>query len=349
MFWSWTGYAPRALAAILGGLAVCLASLTYEDEEGRLQNKLEDWWIRLDDRRTASMSWAASFIQAIARLTGNSLDRLFGARLFSPRAVVVSVILSGASLFLTASIVLAFPIASAPTIPNTSTAFSTFVLFLHLSAFAMLPALSESPNMPWKPWLPRLIRFYWWSVIAWYSLQTAQFLHYLLFNLQNAQMTGAQLISIAAICLSASLLSDISFIAFTRWTLRRISKTNRIAGILLGIILQIIFLASLLVWPIYAGIKLTSFSAVWGSAIFLSFMLNSIDVFATVAALIVAVLMLMHRMAWPLIQRPIYALQRMSFISRKGWLWRAGVALLTFAVMGFPGWMETLVGRLVTK
>jgi hypothetical protein len=40
---------------------VCLASLTYEDEEGRFQNKLEDWWITLDERRTASLSWAALF------------------------------------------------------------------------------------------------------------------------------------------------------------------------------------------------------------------------------------------------------------------------------------------------
>ena len=47
MWWSWTGYAPRAIAAILGMLIVCLASLSYEDEEGRFQNKLEDWWIIL--------------------------------------------------------------------------------------------------------------------------------------------------------------------------------------------------------------------------------------------------------------------------------------------------------------
>jgi hypothetical protein len=75
-------------------------------------------------------------------------------------------------------------------------------------------------------------------------------------------------------------------------------------------------------------------------------MLNSIDIFVTFAALIVAVLMLMFRMAWPLIQRPIYALQRMSHISRKGWLWSAGVVMLTFSVTGFPGWMKTLFEKL---
>jgi hypothetical protein len=151
----------------------------------------------------------------------------------------------------------------------------------------------------------------------------------------------------AAICLGASLLSDVSYIAFTRWTLRRISKIYRIKGILLGIIGQVTFLAVLLVWPIYAGLKLASFSAVLGASIFFSCMLNSIDIFATFAALIVAVLMLTFRLVWPLIQRPIYALQRMSHISRKGWLWSAGVAMLTFSVTGFPGWMKTLIERLV--
>lgn len=345
MFWSWTGYAFRAVAAILGGIAVYLASLTYEDEEERFQNKLEDWWLMLDEKRSVSLSWAVSSTRAIAELTGNWLDRLFGKRLLSPRSVVVSVILSGASLFLTASVLLAFPIASVQKIPNTPTAFSAFALFFHLSAFAMLPALSDSPNMPWKPWLPRSLRFYWWVMIAWFSLQTAPFLLYVLSYSPKGQTTGVQLISMAAICLGASLLSDVAYIAFTRWTLRRISKTNRIAGIVLGIILQVTFLAVLLVWPIYAGLKLTPFSAVLGASIFFSCMLNSIDVFATFAALIVAVLMLVHRMAWPLIQRPLYAIQRTSHITRKGWLWSVGIALLTFSVTGFPGWMKALFER----
>jgi hypothetical protein len=216
MFWSWTGYAPRAVAAILGGLIVCLASLTYEDEEGRFQNKLEDWWITLDDRRTVSLPWAASFIQAIARLTGNCLDRLFGKRLISPQAVAVSIILSTASFFLTVSILLAFPVVHIPSDKNALTAISAFVLFLQFSVFAMIPALSESPQIPWKPWLPKLLRLYWWTLIAWRTIQISPFLLYLFVASPNGQMTGAQLLSMLLLSFGVSLLSDISYITAVR-------------------------------------------------------------------------------------------------------------------------------------
>jgi hypothetical protein len=99
----------------------------------------------------------------------------------------------------------------------------------------------------------------------------------------------------------------------------------------------------LLVFPIYVGIKLIVFSGTIGLAMILSIVLNSIDVFATIATLIVASLMLMHRLTWPLLQRPIYAIQRMSLIRRKGWLWSVGVVLLTFAAVDFPGWVKTLI------
>src|ERR1035437_2738336 len=303
MWWSWTGYAPRAIAAILGMLIVCLASLSYEDEEGRFQNKLEDWWIILDEKRTVSVSWVASFIQAVARLTGSCLDRVFSKRLLSPRVVGVSIILSIASFFLTTSILLAFPIVYIPKIQNSPSAIDAFVLFVRLSAFALLPAISESPHLPWKPWLSRIVIFYWWAMFAWRTLQITPFLLFLFSYSDNGQRIGVTIIGFLAVCLGISLLSDIAFIAFTRWMLRRISKTDRITGILMAILLQIIFLALLFIFPIYLGLKIISSSGFLAFALMLSLFLNSIDVFATVAALIVAVLLLMHRLIWPIIQR----------------------------------------------
>ena len=346
MFWSWTGYAPRAVAAILGMLVVCLASLTYEDEEGRFQNKLEDWWITLDERRAASLSWAASFIQAVARLTGSCLDRLFSKRLFSLRAVAVSIILSVASFYLTISIIIATHIVSLAKVHNPPSAISALVSFLQFSAFAMIPALSESPLLPWKSWLPKLLRFYWWALFAWVALQNSAFLLHLFVSASNGPKVGARVTSFLLLVFGISLLFDISYIAFTRWILRRVSNTDRLTRIMLAIIFQVTSLAIILVCPFYLGVKLVPYSQVLAIAMIVSYAFNSIDVIAALAALMIAMLMLMHRLIWPLIQRPIYAIQRMTLINRKGWLWSAGVALLTFAVMGVPEWMRTLLERL---
>lgn len=54
----------RVVAMVFGLLLISLASLTYEDEENRLQNKVEDWWVQIDDKRTTSLSWATLFIQS---------------------------------------------------------------------------------------------------------------------------------------------------------------------------------------------------------------------------------------------------------------------------------------------
>lgn len=219
-------------------------------------------------------------------------------------------------------------------------------MFLHLFAFAMIPAISESPNLPWKSWLPKLIRVYWWALVAWRALEAAPFLMFLLTFSPRGKVSGAQLFGILALCLGFSLLFDISYIAFTRWILRRISRLDRIGEILLVAALQILFLSGLLILPLFVGSKLIPLSGTFGLAMVLSIVLNLIDAFATIAALIVAALLLLHRIIWPALQRPIYAIQRMSHINRRGWLWSAGIALLTFAVTGFPDWVKTLFERL---
>jgi len=330
------------MAAIFGALVVCLASLTYEDEEGRFQNKLEDWWIILDETRTTSLSWTASFIQAVARLTGSCLDRVFSKRLFSPRTIAVSIILSGASFFLSCSMIIAFPFISVPNVQNSHSAMDAFIMFLRFSAFAIIPAMSESSYLPWKPWLPRLLRLYWWTVIAWFTLGIAPFMFFIYFSSPNGQMTGRQLIGMIVICLGISLLCDVSYIAFTRWMLRHISKTDRISGIMMPILMQIVFLALLLVFPVYMGLKIITLLGFVATALFISIFLNSIDIFATLAAFVVAILMLIHRLMWPILQRPIYAIQRVSLINRKGWMWSVGVMLLTYSITGFPEWIKKI-------
>ena len=59
-----------------------------------------------------------------------------------------------------------------------------------------------------------------------------------------------------------------------------------------------------------------------------SFMLNSIDFVVAFAAVVVAVLLLLHRLFWPLIQRPLYAVCRYAPLRHKKFMWGVGVTLL---------------------
>ena len=89
-----------ALIRALGVLFVCAALFLHENEEGRIQNKLEEWWIKLSDREKESRSRAAAFMQDVAESTGRGFDRLLGKRLLSLRFIFVSISFSIASAFL---------------------------------------------------------------------------------------------------------------------------------------------------------------------------------------------------------------------------------------------------------
>src|SRR5579872_995736 len=95
-FWTVLVYLLRLLGAVL----IYVSVFTYEDEDRRIQDRVERWWIRLSDKQRESRSRVAAFMQEVARLTGEGLDGLFGRRLLSVRFVVVSIYLSLASFFL---------------------------------------------------------------------------------------------------------------------------------------------------------------------------------------------------------------------------------------------------------
>ncbi|MGA7830518.1 MAG: hypothetical protein WCA21_06125 [Terracidiphilus sp.] len=76
---------------------ICLTFL-YEDEEGRVQDRIREWWIRLDDVRTISISWAAAFMQRTARLAERAIYFIFGTKLLSFRLLGTSFYFSIASI-----------------------------------------------------------------------------------------------------------------------------------------------------------------------------------------------------------------------------------------------------------
>jgi len=90
----------RLFAGIAGALLVYVALFLHDDEEARLQNRLEQAWKRIYAAQSTAVSREAAFLQEVSRTTSAILDRLLGRRLLSPQSVAVSMAISVASLSL---------------------------------------------------------------------------------------------------------------------------------------------------------------------------------------------------------------------------------------------------------
>jgi hypothetical protein len=84
----------RLLEFLLGAFCIVTATLLYPKEDGTIQSKLEDLWIRTDDFGEVALSRHARFMSRVAKLETHLLDRLFGTRLVSVQALGVSFCLS---------------------------------------------------------------------------------------------------------------------------------------------------------------------------------------------------------------------------------------------------------------
>jgi hypothetical protein len=82
------------VAIFFSGILLIYASLSYETEEGKIQSRLEEWWIRVDDYTQQALSWHVALLKTLASVTSVILDQLFGPRLFSVQSIGVSLCLS---------------------------------------------------------------------------------------------------------------------------------------------------------------------------------------------------------------------------------------------------------------
>jgi hypothetical protein len=59
----------------LGLLLIWCAAFLYEDDEKKLQNHIEEWWIRVDDYKNQALSVQTAFAKAVTEVTNLGFDR----------------------------------------------------------------------------------------------------------------------------------------------------------------------------------------------------------------------------------------------------------------------------------
>lgn len=98
----------RIAMLFAGGLLIYTAFAMFPDEEGRLQNRLENLWIAVDDRQKSAVGRATLLFNRIASYVTRVYNRILGASLISIQMIGVSSASSIAAFFLFAALLLFF-------------------------------------------------------------------------------------------------------------------------------------------------------------------------------------------------------------------------------------------------
>ncbi len=340
------------------GLLLISTLLLKEDSEKNVQSLVETWWVRLAYGQDAALSTVTAFLRVLSRLTGSIFDRLFGRRLFSPRGVGVSVCYSIASFFLCLQLVMV--LSPRPPGPASLELWLYVFLFLFLGSVPALRARSEDETL----------LLWGLSVVALVFIPVFKFMDFLRQKPQAILSAGGFAVFVSLI-LIISCGSDFLYIALTRWMLRKASELEHWASILgivlldcilaLAIFLGPLLLGALAIWKLNHSLlsqishqghelpKINPNQLAPGSGVAVMIMLagpalNTIDFLACSLFFVLMLLMLVHRLFWPLLEGPIYIFQRYTLIKHKGLLATAGVSLL----FGKSIWsaLSELIGKL---
>lgn len=292
------------------------AVFLYEDEQGKIQNKLEEWWVSLEGHRSFLLSRHVLLMNRLAEVATHGLDRVFGGRLISWQALNCSAFYSLASLQLV-SLMLGTPLGGSrwelALLFCMSVTCGTLPGFIHdrfiriglltmpFAAFFLEPAIDVLIE------LLRRGRLDLGTIPGWVTLDVALF---------------------------ASFIADVFFIAATRWSLRlcfsngHLMKMGALVLANFGLALLLVILPFQLPWKLFSPSAGSTYSAATLAA------MNSADAFGCLAFVALVLGVLAHRVLWSIVARPLYAFQALGIARRKKMFGFIGLALVSYSVGG---------------
>lgn len=316
----------RIFAGIAGALLFYVAFFLYEDEERRLQNRLEEIWKRIDALQSHAMSKEVAFVKEATRITSAVLDRLFGERLMSLQFVAVSAVYSFGSFLIFQvvwnSVFLGKHLLESDSRFMMAEAFVLFVL-------ASLPALTA-----WKS--PRALKWYYRGLVILLVCLSVLWD----FELPPAgTVTVEEILTVDVLILPVGILCDILCVLFFRWILRRMARLSSI-WIISGCLTGAIVATLLLVGPaIYSMVGHGWGGRIYEPSLALLPQMSATNLVTAACLLLfitVMALLLAHRLVWPSIKRPLYAANRKGLIQNTKLLGVLGTGFLMYAFPNNP-------------
>jgi hypothetical protein len=326
------------LVLLIGAYIFYLTFVMRESTEGRWVNRIDEFWIRVDDRSKAAGDTTKSLFNALAVKVAAAFNRVVGVRIMSARLVGISGSLSFASAFFVFGALfesLAYfvtkypqlwqgPASSAPNVHNSVPLFIWFgaTLFL-ISGVLALVAL-----------LPVVFRSSFW---AWLSCTPTFLVLFMFFRLLYLRRVNAMTLPLP-VALAASVASDVLLLVIIRsslkWMLANTKPLRMIGTIgIQALIFFIVFLFPLRLFFLNPNLNPRSSLS---SAGFLFVIFNIPTAIASVSLLLPLLFVLVHRITWPALSQLTYILTRNDLLEKRKTLRTIAVGLIGFGVSGIP-------------
>lgn len=361
--WRLSHVLVKAFGTGLGVVCLYMAVFLYRDERDRIQNHLEDWWQKIRNKQATALSRHVALMQTVGDLTTRLYDRTFGESSFSVRAIVVSVCFSMVSLLFTLD-ALYIRANGLPTLSDKADMpiFGSLIIFLILSVVSVKkPELAKR-----KLWLGFVF------ILA--LLQLMWLLGEEEFDPHRSPITFiALLILYSSGILVLSFACDILFIGAGRWVVRRAAAMNNFWKISCVIVLNLSIAIGLCIYPLMWGsdrvveevnaqVVMYSLAIMFsdppphpgphillGQCVIIASASNAIDGLLASVFVVLAILMVVHRIIWPILARPVYALADLGMIQQRKLLGCVGLALLGFGIGKLPEFVKQVISIFVGK
>lgn len=331
-----SGTLPAIISLLLsttGFVLICLGIL-YAPEAATLQSRLETLWIEIDELRIKAVSLQAAFLQQVAAASKRDLSKLLGPKLFSLKSVASCLCFSVGSTACTYLLLFGLEQSFSP-------AYRRYPLSYLLSAiFWLLCGISRKGRYVVFFLIPAFIALFLFAGVLHPQGEFSRTTPLEVFQYLGPLIAGS--------------LCDVLFVAFSRWLLRRSATLPNVSGLVLFALLNVAtgtLLVSGLFLPLllrrrYSGLAqvIKTHSALWASVATISAtnLFSASVAFFAVALMIAA---LLHRLLWPVISRPVYAILQHELVKKPKLLLSAGLSLLMAGLPNNP--ILKLIGRLI--
>jgi hypothetical protein len=306
--------AGRVTAGLIGCFCFYMAFFLYEDEEGVWQNRLETLWMSVYDRAKVTNSTSAALLNRVGEILKRAYIQLFGDRMLSLQSIAVSMNLSLAGLTFTESVL---SIAHVSDFYPDVIAWVALAIPAMLVTCALLPAWYKTKRavaVSWISWLAFLFCFR--NIIE-----------------QQIHLVPEAFYFMTSELLITSLVCDIVAVIILRKLFARLainlSISRMIAMIFAVSVLTLAIASSPLV--VFATLRETAWPEDEGRIAGLLLMLNVTTLLSCMLPLLMLIVILIHRLIWPMLSRILYPLSRHKVITNHKVLILMGVLCLTLA------------------
>jgi hypothetical protein len=316
--------ASRYVALACALVAFYLACFLYEDEEGLWQNKIDTFWISVNDRAKLTDSKTTALCNKTASVLTSAFDRFFGHRPISLQSIAVSTCASTGGA------------AAAWLSWGAYNDFSYFrtsrFVFEYLTIAGLCFLMAALPGLTKHKWTIgiSLIPIVGYSlIIARLSLRPET--DFVVFNWGPAfyMIQRSDCVPLT-LSLLAGFASDILMIVWMRYLFVYVSRATTFVRILVATCCTCLLASGLSFGPWILGRDHEW--ATWGNTVEDLGFLNFSTLLYFVPPVAILIFLLVHKMFWPSLCRLVYPLSRHNLVKNRKFMFGAGTLLLGFAL-----------------